>query len=236
MKSRRYYYKLLLRNYIYPMLGYLLGVYLKLVFKTSKVHFEKHPEAREFFDNFRPALYAFWHGRLLMMATIHPPRYQMRVLSSKNEIGILADNCVRQFGITLIRGSRQNPNKPEQNKGGSEALRQMVRALRNGYPIGITPDGSLGPVYKVNKGILITSVMSQKPIIPMMYSCKTGYEAKTWDKFLVPFPFTTLYFKINKPIYPPLDSDPESIDAFALELETALNNDMRELDILCGRL
>jgi lysophospholipid acyltransferase (LPLAT)-like uncharacterized protein len=237
MRFIKYYYKIILRKFIFPTLGYILGMYLKFVFKTSTVHIEKHDEAKAYFNHLAPAIYAFWHGRLLMMATIHPPKYQMRVLSSKNDIGILADNCVRLFGITLIRGSKRNPNKPERNKGGSEALREMVRCLRQGYPIGITPDGPLGPAHKIDKGILMTSIISQKPIIPMTYSCKSGYQPKTWDRFLIPFPFTTLYFKLNKPIYPPENRDDEnSIEAFSLTLETALNHDMLELDKLCGRI
>lgn len=236
MQSRRYYYKLILKKIIFPFLGYLLGFYLKFVFKTSKVHIEKHPDAKIFFDDLNPALYAFWHGRLLMMATIHPPKYQMRVLSSKNDIGILSEKCVSLFGITFIRGSKHNPNKPNRDKGGSAALRQMVRALRGGYPIGITPDGPLGPAQKVNEGILITAIMAQKPIIPLTYSCKTGYQTKTWDRFLIPYPFTKLYFKVGKPIYPPLNSESVGIGVFALELETALNSDMAEMDQMCGRV
>lgn len=237
MRFIKDYFKIILRKIIFPFLGYMLGVYLKFVFKTSKVFFEKHTNAQEFFDTLSPAIYAFWHGRLLMMATVHPPQYQMRVLSSKNDIGILAASCVKLFGITLIRGSKHNPNKPERNKGGTEALREMIRCLKQGYPIGITPDGPLGPAHKIDKGILMTSIMSGKPIIPMTYSCKHGYQAKTWDRFLVPFPFTTLYFKLNDPIYPPTDrNDTQAIHNFALTLETVLNQDIMELDTLCNRL
>jgi lysophospholipid acyltransferase (LPLAT)-like uncharacterized protein len=229
------YYKAILRHCVLPVCGYLIGLYLKFVFKTSRVHIEKHPDVDYFFNGLNPALYLFWHGRLLMMATIHPPQYQMRVLSSKNDVGIIADNCVRLFGITLIRGSKNNPNKPDRNKGGAEALKEMLRCLKNGFPIGVTPDGPLGPAHQINKGILVASILSKKPVIPMTYSCKSGYQAKSWDKFLVPFPFTELRFKLSRPIYPPEHRTPESIDAFALEIETILNKDMQELDILCKR-
>lgn len=231
----RYYYKLISRKYILPICGYFIGLYLKFVFKTSKVHIEKHPEACYFFDDFNPALYAFWHGRLLMMVTIHPPLYKMRVLTSKNDIGILVSYCTRLFGIELIRGSTHNPKKPNRNKGGAEALKEILRCLKNGFPIGLTPDGPLGPIYKVNKGILIASILSKKPIIPMTYSCKSGYQAKSWDKFLVPFPFTELRFKLNRPIYPPDNTSPDSLEAFSLEVQTILNQDIQELDRLCGR-
>lgn len=232
MKSKRYYYKLILRRYILPTLGYIVALYLKFVFKTSKVHIEKHSDTLKFIDGLEPALYAFWHGRLLMMVALHPPAYKMHILSSKNEITILVDYCVRQFGLSLIKGSARNPNKPGVNKGGSEALKKIIRTLKSGFPVGITPDGPLGPARKINPGILIASIISKKPIIPMTYTCSFGYKAKTWDKFMIPFPFGKLYFKINAPIYPPLTKDSEMLETFSLQLESVLNADMQELDKL----
>lgn len=227
MNKKRTFYKYILRRFIFPSLGFLLGLYIKLVAKTSRIEVITDPEAGKYVDGLDPAIYAFWHGRLLMMAVIHPYDYHMHVLVSKNEIGILADYCMRQFGIKFIRGSSRNPSKPDLDKGGSEAFKQMLDTLDRGFPVGITPDGPLGPVHKVNKGAIMASMYSQKPIIPLSYASKRGYHAKSWDRFLIPYPFTKLVFKIGKPIQVPDDGD---VVEYSKQLEAVLNQDMQELD------
>lgn len=227
MTKFRSYYKLILRNFILPAVGFILGLYIKFVFKTSKVKIINAPEAQPFFNGLKPAIYAFWHGRLLMMATIHQHEYNMHVLVSKNEIGIMADHCMRQFGIKFIRGSSHNPNKPDRDKGGREAFREILKTLKKGYPVGITPDGPLGPAHKVNKGVITAAILSQKPIIPLTYASKKGYYAKSWDQFLIPYPFGTLYFRLGAPIHITREENtPEGIDRYCKILEKNLNQDM----------
>ena len=232
MNTSRYYYKLILKKYILPILGKLLGYYIKFVYKTAKIIIIQEPEIPDFFNNPKSALYAFWHGRLLMISAFYAPHKKMKVLVSKNEIGILADYCVRLFNVGLIRGSARNPNKPDNDKGGTVALKEILRSLKQGYSVGITPDGPLGPRQKVHKGIIMAAILSQKPIIALTYTCKHAFYAKSWDRFLIPLPFSRIYYKASAPLYIPKDTTEENIALYTKLLETQMNSDIQELDAL----
>ena len=66
---------------------------------------------------------------------------------------------VEGWGYTIIRGST--------SRGGAVALREIVRTLRRGQPVALTPDGPRGPRQKMKPGPLIAARMAGVPIIPI---------------------------------------------------------------------
>jgi len=218
--------RLYLRPFLLVCLGYMLSLYAKLVYKTSKVSILRNEETDQLKDQAKNAIYAFWHSRILMIPILDAPHTKMQVLSSKNDIHYMTDRFVGQFGISPIYGSRQNPNKPHIDKGGSQALKQIIRSLKSGHSIGITPDGPLGPRQKIHHGIIMAAILSQKPIIPITYVGSRGYIAKSWDRFFIPFPFSKLYYKLGQPIYIPKDTSEENVEYYRQKLEDTMNEDL----------
>jgi lysophospholipid acyltransferase (LPLAT)-like uncharacterized protein len=200
-----------IQRYFYLISGYLISLYIKFVYKTSQVTIMRDESVDILKKNQESVIYAFWHGDLMMMPILDAPHKKMMTLSSKNNIKYLTDMCVRQFGIATIYGSRSNVNKPHKDKGGTQALRQILAGLKNGYSISITPDGPLGPRHQVHEGIIVAAILSQKPIVAISYVSKYGIYAKSWDKFLIPLPFSKLYFKFSAPLYIPKDNSLENI-------------------------
>ena len=79
-------------------------------------------------------------------------------------------------------------------KNKSPSLRQVFKILKEGNYIGITPDGPRGPNRKVSEGIIKIAVHSQVPIIPLGFASNKNFELKSWDSFLITYPFAKCNF------------------------------------------
>ena len=117
---------------------------------------------------------------------------KINVLISAHPDGQLLSNTVKHFKIDTIIGSS--------SKGSSMALRNIIRSLKSGISIGITPDGPRGPKMKINSGIIKIASLTGCKIVPLSYSVKNKLFLNSWDKFLVALPFGKGCFIWGKPI------------------------------------
>jgi lysophospholipid acyltransferase (LPLAT)-like uncharacterized protein len=118
------------------------------------------------------------------------------------------------LGIGTIAGST--------TRGGTVALRGIIRALKSGEYVGITPDGPRGPRERVSTGTIAAARLSGAVLLPVTYGAKRRKILDSWDRFVIPFPFTRGIVEVGQPI-PVLDSSDESlIEAARKELEDAL--------------
>src|SRR5262249_39696466 len=118
-------------------LCWLISLYIRFVYATSRWTIEGAEIPGRFHDARRPFILAFWHGRLLMMPMAGRRDVPIHMLISGHRDGRIIADAVRHFGIASIAGSS--------SRGGGAALRAMVRTLKSGACIGVTPDGPRGP-------------------------------------------------------------------------------------------
>ena len=104
----------------------------------------------------------------------------------------MLSKTVKYFDIKTIIGSS--------SKGGSEAIRNIIKSLKSGISIGMTPDGPRGPRMKINSAIIKIASLTGNKIIPLSYSVKKKIFLNSWDKFLVALPFGKGCFIWGKPI------------------------------------
>jgi len=154
------------------------------------------------------------------------------ILVSKNYIGNLAERIVQNYKIQFIRGSSRNPRKPEQDKGGSVALKQMVHILNEGGKVAITPDGPKGPAFTCKTGAILAAKKTKTPIIPLSFSSKWHYQVSSWDKFIVPLPFSRGHFIVGDLFYVSDSFDEEIINQETKQLEGILNELTQQADAL----
>src|SRR5215469_2728943 len=140
-------------------LCWLISLYIRFVFATSRWTIEGAEMARAYHREGKPFILAFWHGRLLMMPMAWQRDVPIHMLISSHRDGRIIADAVGHFGISSIAGSS--------SRGGGAALRQMVKALRQGECVGITPDGPRGPAEVASDGIVATARLAQVPIIPL---------------------------------------------------------------------
>ncbi len=157
---------------------------------------------------------AFWH-ETIAMAIWRYRRTGYHTMTSFSYDGELAARGVRQFGLRAVRGST--------SEGGGSALRELEKAIAHIEGIGITPDGPHGPRRVAQAGAAILAARTQTPIIPHAVAAVPAWRLRSWDRFMVPKPFSKVVHDYGNPILPPSDESRETIEATRAELERALN-------------
>ena len=204
----------------------VIALYIRLVYATSRWTIEGGAAAQRHFLHKRPFILAFWHGRLLMMPMAWPREVPIHMLISGHRDGRIIADAVGHFGIASIAGSS--------SRGGLAALRAMVKTLKDGACVGITPDGPRGPAMQASAGIVAAARLAQVPIIPLAYATKRRRVMKTWDRFHLAFPFTTGIHLWGEPIDVPADANEATLARYRQEVEDSLNALGREADRRMG--
>ncbi len=182
-------------------------------------------EGRESLDRLEAAgeryIHAFWHSRLLFM----PYSYRgarIAILISQHRDGEYIARTIqvlRRFGggeheVSTVRGST--------TRGGATALRGAVRKLRDGWDVGITPDGPRGPRHEVQPGVIEIARLSGAAVVPVTFAAHPAWEMNSWDRFLVPRPFARGLFLYGEPMAIPRRVSDEQREVLRSRLEQAL--------------
>ena len=212
---------------IRDMLCGLVAQYVRLVWSTGRWEVERSAAAAALFEQGKPFICAFWHGRLLMLPRSWPAGRPFAMLISQHRDGQLIAHTMARFGITTIAGST--------TRGGSAALRSMLRALKSGTCVGITPDGPRGPRMHASDGVVSVAKLSGCPVVPCTYAVTRGKILGSWDRLLIPFPFTRGRVIWGEPIWVPADADAAQLDEYRERIETALSAQITQADRATGR-
>jgi lysophospholipid acyltransferase (LPLAT)-like uncharacterized protein len=209
----------------------LVAWYLRLVHRTGHWRVEGDRTAEEMWRAGKPFILCFWHGRLLMMPFAwNPPRgargAPIHMLISDHRDGKLIARAVSHFGIDTIAGS--------DNRKPTAAMRALLRAVRAGQWIGITPDSPPGPRMRAKHGVAVLGRLTGVPVIPATYSASRRRVLDTWDRLVVPKPFARGVFLWGRPIVVPPDADDAAIDRARQQIEDALTALSAEADLMCG--
>jgi lysophospholipid acyltransferase (LPLAT)-like uncharacterized protein len=205
----------------------IIALYIRFVYATSRWTVEGGAAAQLHFREKRPFILAFWHGRLLMMPMAWPRDVPIHMLISGHRDGRIIADAVGHFGIASIAGSS--------SRGGLAALRAMVKTLKDGACVGITPDGPRGPAMQASPGIVAAARLAQVPIIPLAYATRRRRIMGTWDRFHLAFPFTSGIHLWGEPISVPADADEGDMARYRQQVEDVLNALGREADRRMGR-
>lgn len=212
-------------------LCWLAAQYMRLVWATGRWTIEGEEHPKQCWAENRPFIVAFWHARLLMMpyAWTHPQpgaKRPFRMLISQHRDGKLIADTVAHFGISTIAGST--------TRGAGPALRALLKTLKDGQTIGITPDGPKGPRMRATMGVVGLARASGAVVIPLTYATGPGKILGTWDRFLVPLPFGRGLFIWGRPIAVPRDASEDEQEALRAEIEHRLNAITGEADARMG--
>lgn len=142
-----------------------------------------------------PYVLALWHGRL-MGSLMDNYGSGCVTMTSRSNDGELAAGIAEQFGIVAARGSS--------SRGGREALSEMEDLVRGGVvPFGaLTVDGPRGPWREVKPGVIALARRLGVPLIPITFSCRRAWVLRSWDRMVLPKPFTKVIVAYGEP-WPP---------------------------------
>lgn len=214
----------------------VVGVaYIRVVHWTTRwdVHGAEHRQA--LLASGGPILAAIWHGRLLVAPRLKPEGRRTLAVISNNRDGDLITAVVERFGVDTIRGSTYDKVK-KRDKGGREVMIAALAEIQeHGSIVALTPDGPRGPRMRVQDGIGRLALETGAPVIPVTFSVRRGIVARSWDRFLVPFPFNRGVMIYGSPIWPETGQSPEEHAALSERIESEMNALTAEADRLCGR-
>lgn len=210
------------------LLCWLAAQYIRLVYVTGRWQVVGGAVPQSFWDQDRPFILAFWHGRILMMPYCWRRRQPINMLISQHRDGQIIARTVSHFGIETIVGSS--------SKGGMAALRAMLHSLKSGTCVGITPDGPRGPRMRASDGIVQVAKLSGRPIIPCSFSTRRRKILGSWDRFSVALPFSQGLFVWGTPIEVPADAKAADLRAARDAVEASLNAITEQADRQMGHL
>lgn len=221
MKYTRY---LLRKRWVQWLLCRLIVGYIWLVYYTSRWTIQG-----EEFLVAPPGnmIFAFWHGRLLLMPAFCPKNPRAHVVISVHTDGEIIARAISYFGLGLIRGSSR--------KGGMAALLEAKKILQQGDNVAITPDGPRGPRMRVKGNIVALAKMTGLPIIPVTFSSSCAIVSRSWDRFIIALPFGKARLVIGHPITVDPECDDAMLKQLRFELEAELNRITAEADKWVGR-
>jgi lysophospholipid acyltransferase (LPLAT)-like uncharacterized protein len=162
---------------------------IKILYLTNKKEFY----APTSLDN-KPFIMACWHGELLMIpyAYTYYKKPNVKLIVSEHFDGDLIAKTLKYFGLDFIRGSS--------TRGGVKALINAIKELKNGYDIGITPDGPRGPRHKVADGIVVMAQKANAKVVLVNIKPTKYWQLNSWDRFIIPKPFGVIRYYISNTI------------------------------------
>jgi lysophospholipid acyltransferase (LPLAT)-like uncharacterized protein len=198
-----------------PMLTNLAYSYIGLMDKLLRVELKNHNK------DLSPVIYAIWHGWQYGLLTL-PDRAKLHLLISPSNDGEIISRISNKLGFPTIRGS--------QGRRGTQALREIVKTLKNGGSIAYTVDGPRGPIYEVKSGIIQIAQMTQIPIIPVVPTVNRKLQVNSWDEYKVPHFFAKVQTLMGDAMYIPKNITEEEREEFRNQLEQKMFELKRTVD------
>jgi lysophospholipid acyltransferase (LPLAT)-like uncharacterized protein len=200
--------------------------YIRFVYLTNRWTVEGGDWTHRLTREGRTFICAFWHGRLLMMPLAWHGLAPFHMLISAHRDGRIIAGAMNYFGIGTIAGSTR--------RGGSLALREILKRLKEGGCVGITPDGPRGPAMTVSIGIVNIARLGGVPIVPVTYATSRRRELPTWDRFHLALPFGRGVYLFGEPVEIASDLDDVGLENARRVIETRMVEMVREADRLVG--
>jgi lysophospholipid acyltransferase (LPLAT)-like uncharacterized protein len=207
--------------------------YIRLVWATGRWEVRNGAAAEQMWAQNKPFIIAFWHGRMLILPCMWPRTSKMHMLISMHRDGEMIARAIGYFGHGTVRGSAAKPGSAK-DKGGAAALRGMLKALKVSEYVGITPDGPRGPRMRATEGIVTVARVSGVPILPCSFSARSRVVLNTWDRFVIPLPFTRGVIVWGEAINVGRDADAAQLGAARLAVEAGLNAVTQAADAAMG--
>jgi lysophospholipid acyltransferase (LPLAT)-like uncharacterized protein len=200
--------------------------YIRLVYCTNRWTVENGEYPRALLAAGRPFIGAFWHGRMMMIPLGWHRMAPMHMLISAHRDGRIIADAVAYFGIAAIAGSTR--------RGGSAAFRLMLKRLKDGDCVAITPDGPRGPPMRASLGIVNVARLAGVPIVPITYATSRRRIARTWDHFHLALPFGRGVFLWGEPVEVAADLDEAGLEEARRLVERRMADMVREADRRMG--
>ncbi len=171
------------------------------------------------------AVYTTWHQRMPYFSHYFRSR-KITILISSSRDGEYAARIAAWLGFNNVRGSSTH--------GGTRALRELIRMIREGGKGGFLADGPQGPARIAKLGAVLAARNSHVPLIPVVWGADRGWIFNSWDRFLVPKPFARIAVCFAEPLWIPPGAGHAELERYRQLVEDRLNECATWCDIQFG--
>jgi len=190
--------------------GYWL---IRLIGPTLRVCISYEDGAQQTLDQ-RPLIGSFWHS-CIIPATYICRNLGVRVMSSNSYDGEYMGRIIHKFGFVAVKGSS--------SRNAVRALLGLRRALEQGWTVAFTLDGPRGPRHKVKPGPVALARSSGVPLTMFHAAVDKAWVLNSWDRMMIPLPFSRVLLRFGKLIPVPADASDEDVERYTAELQAALD-------------
>lgn len=151
-----------------------------------------------------------WHDQLLPLIFSYYNR-SIATIASQSKDGDLITMVLKKWGYEVARGSS--------SRGGLKAVIGIKKLMEKGHDAAVTVDGPKGPRHKVKTGAIYIAKTVNAAIVPIFMSCKRYKRFASWDRFILPAPFSKISVTMAEPFYVSDDMSDEVVEKERQELE-----------------
>ncbi len=187
--------------------------FIRLIGPTLRVCISYEDGAQQTLEQ-RPLIGSFWHS-CLIPATYICRNLGVRVMSSNSYDGEYMGRIIRKFGFVAVKGSS--------SRNAVRALLGLRRALEAGWTVAFTLDGPRGPRHKVKPGPVALARSSGVPLTMFHAAVDQAWVLKTWDRLMIPAPFSRVLVRFGKLIPVPREATDEDVERYSAELQSSLD-------------
>ena len=213
--------KRLLQLQIFIYIGLLI---VKIISSTYTIRIIGTEIEKNILKKKQVPIYASWHQRFFPGISLFAARKPISIMISQSKDGELISRAVNNLGWYPVRGSS--------SKGGRQALREIKKLVHEGYKVGHIVDGPTGPLGVVKPGLLLIAQASGMPIVPVITSAEKKWVFNSWDRFMVPKPFSRVIIRFSDEIIIPRELQRSDFEEKRSSIENAFKKLYIETDAI----
>jgi len=199
-----------------PIFHRFLYQFIRIYSGTFRFRIENETRWQQLIDKGTPVLLCAWHQQFF--SAIRPfkryAKYRPALMISRSRDGAIIAAVARQTGWKTVRGSS--------SRGGKPALRSMIRHLEGSKLAGHILDGPTGPMGIVKAGAIRLAHAAQATIVPFSVSARRALYFNSWDRFMLPLPFSRVTLRFGDPVRFTPTNDPQAFEWQRARLESMM--------------
>ena len=228
----------LLRNDgVQAFLGWMLGVYFRVMLRTVRWRHENLACVEPVLSGESGAIALFWHGRVPLCLATAPQwwRKRTRAFVSPSADGQFIADALAMSGFPAIRVSSAKKGDAAKARQAVAAIREAVNWVAGGGALVVTPDGPRGPNEIIAPGAVQIAKRSGQPVFLMGIAANPAVQLKTWDRVMFAAPFGRGAVVWDGPLFVPADADDAAVAALVRDWSARLSAATRRAETLVGR-
>ena len=191
----------------------ILVVLIRFTGSTTRVRRLNHEVLKSTQEEYGSVIVATWHQNIYFSIWLLRKQGLTALISSSDDGEAIYD-VFAHYRYQAVRGST--------TRGGIQALKQLIKLLKDKTTVAITPDGPLGPPEKIQSGVILLAKYAGVPIIPWHYEASHMWNLNSWDRHKIPKPFSKIIEAFGEPFHVPKNLPTEDVPVFCEKLEAIL--------------